>query len=209
MTDFIIRQLQRRLERLDENPDLVFDATEMKKLLGNEYDNYSRSVTDLPEMHEVQLGDLARLWWTEAEKLLQDTVTALNLRHLSVGAQSPRQRRRTEELQSRAEELMHQFNADIRGTVDEGRFTICEMADVGYQTPYAQAHQLLEHWVLPTIEKAGTAVDPKAYKRHMQKVALQQIVEASNPLIVRVTPEPANTAMREFLEARKKKNRYF
>jgi hypothetical protein len=209
MTDLYIRQLQRRLERLDEDPDLVFDASEMKKLLGDEYGDYSRSLEASFDMPEPHLGHLAKLWWIEAEKLLKSTTRALNLGHVTVGPQTAKQKRRTEELQSRAEELMHQFNADIRGTNDQWLFTICEMADVGYDNPYAQAHQLLEHWVLPTIEKPAAVVDPKAYKRQMQREALRQIIGASNPSTVPVTPEPANTAMREFLEKRKKENRYF
>jgi hypothetical protein len=165
MTDLYTRQLQRRLERLDEDPDLVFDAAEMKKLLGDEYDVYSQSVAVSLSVPEPQLGHIARLWWVEAEKLLLDTTNALNLKHVSVGPQTATQRRRTEQLQSRAEELMHQFDADIRGTDDEGRFTTCEMADISFDTPFARAHQLLEHWVLPIIEKPAAVVDPKAYKR--------------------------------------------
>lgn len=211
MTDLYIRQLQRRLERLDEDPELVFDAAEMKKLLGDEYDDYSQSVAVSLSMPEPHLGHIAELWWVAAEKLLATTTAALNLHHVSVGPQTPKQRRRTEELQSRAEELMQQFDADIRGTDDEGRFTICEMADVGFDTPYARALQLLEHWVLPTIEKPGVAADPKAYKRQMQKQkqALRQIVEASTVSTLRVNPEPAKTAMYQLLQRRLKENRHF
>ena len=99
---------------------------------------------------------------------------------------------------------MRQFAADVRGTKDEAFFTIREgMAELAHDDPFAREHHLLEHWVLPTLDPLRAGIDRHAYKRQMQRQALEALLPREEDASPPDAEAETQSRVREMLLKRK------
>lgn len=202
---FYIRQLQHRMAFLEANPELTFDANDMKALLGNVYQEYQHALkTPLDLSQQYPLSLHAQGWAESAEQLLKDVNKALNLRHIVLDRKTEMQRLRAEKFQRQAEELMHQFDNDIRNSPDCIAFTIHEdQSTLAVTEPYYEAQRLLENWVLPRLNKSlDTGTDRLSYAREMQRQFLTEALERLRP------PQPEEQSRLDSLREKFKKHQW-
>jgi hypothetical protein len=204
--DFYIRQLKHRIALLEEQPERVFDANDMKTLIGNAaYEGYREAAKTPLAAQAYPVSQFAQGWAESAEQLLKEVNAGLNLHHIVLDCPTGAQRLRAENFKSRAEELMLQFDNSIRDTPDCIAFTIHEdPSSLAATEPYYEAHRLLEHWVLPSLNKtvdAGT--DRHGYIRELQSQFLTDALARLQP------PEPQDTSRLDALRKTLTKNRWF
>ncbi|MGE6781293.1 hypothetical protein ACQKGL_02085 [Ensifer adhaerens] len=186
--------LSSKIEELN-NPDFCHPEPEMKELLAARYNAY---VDDLRIQHVPyeHLSERGKSWSDQMDQLLGDTQKALNLGHAALGKATANQRRRAEELQSRAEDLIQQFGDNIEATPDEPFFQV--QHDV--TDDYYDAQTLIEHWELPRVKKTDHAgMTPTQYRNQIQNRYLTALLSECEPTTA-TPPAPRNETIKAKLE---------
>lgn len=167
------------IEELDGDANHVQSEYDMKDLLGEHYEAY-RNELGQPLIDPLALVSVYAKSWSEAwEKLLKDTQTALNFKHVSIEKNNVGEaQRRVEALQDRAERLNQQFEDEIRGKADEVHFEVRN----GIHDDYHDAQVLIEHWELPRLKAPhNSGLSVLQHKQQIQRSHLQALLDKLSP----------------------------
>ncbi|MFK4767097.1 hypothetical protein [Rhizobium sp. ZW T2_16] len=184
--DFFIEQLEHRIGYLEEHPDHLYSAGAMQVLLGDQYEAYASGADVSLQSTAANLSDSAEDWSRRANKLLVEVNRALNLGHVTIEPATSAQQQRAEAFRDRAEQLMDQYDNNIRGTADEGGFSEPAFEYLGPEDRYYEAQRLLEYWVIPLRQQNTPGIDKRDYLRHLQSESLRAELDA-------LTQAPATT----------------